>query len=86
LGLDLLEIVMKTEEEFGVRLSHDEVPLHVGELLDATILAVRQQQPESGLTDDDIWRRLQRMIVIQLEVLPEQVVPGANFVTDLGCV
>ena len=86
MGLDLVEIVLEAEEEFGIRLDHGEVPLLVSELLAPTIAAIRRQHPESPLSDDDIWRQLRRMISDQLGVPLEQVTKTANFVTDLGCV
>lgn len=86
MGIDLLEIVLEAEEEFDVRLDHDEVPLFVSELLAPTIAAIRQQHPESLLSDDETWYRLRRMISDQLGVPLEQVTISANFVTDLGCV
>ena len=86
MGMDLLEIVIDAEEEFDIRLDHDEVPLLVIDLLTPTIAAIRQQHPESRLSDDDIWRRLRNMISDQLGVALEQVTKTANFVTDLGSV
>jgi len=86
MGIDLVWIVLETEEEFDIRLDHDEVPLLVSDLLEPTIAAVRQQHPDSRLTDYDVWRQLRRLISDQLGVPLEQVTQTANFVTDLGCV
>ncbi|QDT75481.1 acyl carrier protein [Lacipirellula limnantheis] len=86
MGIDLLWIVLEAEEEFNIRLDHDDVPLFVSDLLEPAIAAIRQQHPERLLTDDDIWRQLRRMISEQLGVPLEQVTKTANFVTDLGCV
>jgi acyl carrier protein len=86
MGLDLVEIVLEAEEEFDIRLDHDEVPLLVSELLAPTIAAIRRQHPDSLLSDDEIWQRLRRMVSDQLDVPLEQVTKTANFVTDLGCV
>ncbi len=86
MGMDLLEIVLEAEEEFDIRLDHDEVPLFVSDLLAPTIAAIRQQHPDSRLTDDDVWRQLRSMISDQLGIPLEQITKTANFVTDLGCV
>jgi acyl carrier protein len=86
MGMDLLEIIIDAEEEFDIHLDHDEVPLLVSDLLEPTIAAIRQQHPDSQLTDDDVWRQLRRLISDQLGVPLEQVTQTANFVTDLGCV
>jgi acyl carrier protein len=86
MGMDLLEIVIDSEEEFDIRLDHDVVPLLVSDLLEPIIAAVRQQHPDSRLTDDDVWRQLRRMISDQLGVPLDRVTKTANFVTDLGCV
>ena len=86
MGIDLVWIVLETEEEFDIRLDHDEVPLLVSELLTPTIAAIRQQHPDSRLTEDDVWSQLRHMISDQLGVPLDQVTKTANFVTDLGCV
>jgi acyl carrier protein len=86
MGMDLLQIVIDVEEEFDIRLDHDEVPLLVSDLLTPTIAAIRQQHPDSQLTDDDVWRQLRRLTSDQLGVPLDQVTKTANFVTDLGCV
>jgi acyl carrier protein len=86
MGIDLVWIVIETEEEFDIRLDLDEVPLLVSDLLKPTIAAIRQQHPDSRLTDNDVWRQLRRMISDQLGVSLDQVTKTANFVTDLGCV
>ena len=85
MGLDLVEIVIEAEEEFNVNIDGRDPPLLVGDLLTAVIASIRSQSPESQLSDEDIWRRLQRMISEQLGVPIQQVTPSANFVTDLGC-
>jgi acyl carrier protein len=86
MGMDLLEIVLEAEEEFDIRLDHDEVPLLVSELLAPTIYAIRRQHPDRRLTDDDVWIQLRHMLSYQLGVPLEQVTKTANFITDLGCV
>ena len=86
MGIDLVWIVLETEEEFDIRLDHDEIPLLLSDLLLPTIAVIRQQHPDGRLTDDDVWRQLRRMISEQLGVPLEQVTITANFVTDLGCV
>ena len=58
----------------------------MSELLATTVAAVRQQHPDSALTDNGIWQESRRMISDQLGVPLEQVTKTANFVTDLGCV
>lgn len=89
MGLDLIEIVIETEEEFEVSLSHDDIPLTCGELLDATLHSLRVRHPERFVDDaypDRVWEQLKGLICTQLGVSSEEVVPSANFVTDLGCV
>ena len=86
MGIDLVWIVLETEEEFDIRLDHDEVPLLVSDLLEPTLAAIRQQHPDSRLTDEVVWRQLRHMISDQLGVPLDQVTKTANFVTDLGCV
>jgi acyl carrier protein len=90
MGLDLVEIVLETEDEFDVQLDHDKAPVVVGELYDVTLAALREQRPERFDADaayaDKVWDQFRAMICRQLGLEPEQVVKSAHFVTDLGCV
>lgn len=90
MGLDLVEIVLEAEDEFGVPIDGDNVPLFVGDLLNATLTALRKHRPERFVADaeyaDTVWQQLKEMIAEQLGVEPERVLKSANFVTDLGCV
>ena len=90
MGLDLVEIVMEVEEEFGVPIDHDTVPLTPGGLLDATLVALRIRHGERFEFDpnypDQVWKQLRAMIANQLSVEVAEVTKTANFITDLGCV
>jgi acyl carrier protein len=90
MGLDLVEIVMEAEEEFGVPIDHDRVPVVVGELYDATLAALRRHEPGQFEADpqypEKVWEQLQALIAEQLGVDARAVTKTANFVTDLGCV
>lgn len=90
MGLDLVEIVLEAEDEFGVPIDGDNVPLFVGDLLNAVLTALRKRHPERFVADaeyaDTVWQQLKEMIAEQLGVEPERVLESANFVTDLGCV
>ncbi len=89
MGLDLVEIVIEAEDEFGVPIDHDKVPLLVGELYDATLEALSQNRPERFKADPDypekVWEQLKALIVEQLGVESGAVTKTANFVVDLGC-
>jgi len=90
MGLDLMEIVLEAEEEFGVAIDVDDVPVLVGQLFDSVVAALRQHRPEIFEADvnyeDRVWEQFKAMLVTQLGVEPERVVKAANFITDLGCV
>lgn len=89
MSLDFYEVVLEVEEEFGIKLpdSRWSAVVSVGDLADATLEALRQQQPRR-FTDsaypERVWGQLKALLVTQLGLAPEQIVPSARFYDDLG--
>ena len=85
MGLDGVELVMATEEAFGIQVadSDTEKILRVGDL-HAFVLRKLRERNEPSVDEADVWRRLQEVIVVQLGDEPEAIVPSARFIEDLG--
>jgi acyl carrier protein len=90
MGLDLYELVLEVEEEFGVRIPDADMQQveSVGDLFAATVKNVVEQHPERFAGDlgyeHEVWERLKALLVYQLGVKPEQIVPSARFFYELG--
>jgi acyl carrier protein len=85
MGLDGVELVMATEEEFGIEIADADAEkiLRVADLHAFVVRKLREQN-EPNLDEADVWRRLHSVIVEQLGVEPEAVVLSARFIEDLG--
>lgn len=84
MGLESVEIVMAVEEEFGIRIPDERATelATVGDMLDFVLIALRQrgEVPDEGA----IWEHLRAVIVDQIGVPLEDVIPTARFIQDLG--
>ena len=85
MGLDTLELLMAVEEEFDVRIPESENSrLKVLSGWQACISEALTRKGEVPVASD-IWNRLKRVVIDQLEVRPDEVFPEADLVRDLGC-
>jgi len=84
MGLDTVELIMAVEEEFGLEISDDEGAKmeRVGDMLHFVLYKLRERG--EVIEDEVIWSRLKTLIVEQLGVKPEHVVPTARFIPDLS--
>jgi acyl carrier protein len=83
MGLDSVELVMAVEEEFGLEIPNSEAEKmeRVGDMFQFISRTLRAR---GEATDDAvIWKRLRDVIVEQLAVAPEDVIPSAHFIRDL---
>jgi acyl carrier protein len=84
MGLDAVELVMAVEEEFKIQIP-DHTAAHfftVGDLRNYVIEQLRARGDSP--VEAEVWEKLREIVVEQLGVGPEQVVPAASFVEDLG--
>jgi acyl carrier protein len=83
-GLDTVELLLSTEELFGISIP-DEVAEHiftVGQLRDFIV----EQQTKRGVHNvngEIVFDQLRTLISHHLAVKPEEVVPHARFIEDL---
>jgi acyl carrier protein len=83
MGLDSVELVMSTEEHFGIEIPDQiaETLFTVGSLHEFVLLELRRLG--RGRDEEVVFAELRELICDQLGVRPERVVPEARFVQDL---
>ncbi len=84
MGLDSVELMIATEEEFRIEISNAEAERirTVGELADCVTAALRKR---GELPDETtVWERVMAIVVAQLGVPPKAVTRTARFIEDLG--
>jgi acyl carrier protein len=85
-GLDVVELVLRVEEEFEVEFSDDEAAAAatVGGLYNLVLDKLRRRVAPSSLDAEKVWRKLHWIVVDQLQVRDDEVVPSARLNEDLG--
>lgn len=81
-GLELYELMLDVDEEFTITLPKEEECDTVGELYEMILVKLREK---SGAVVDEeaAWNRLKTLLVKQLGVKTEKVVPAARFYIDI---
>lgn len=84
MGLDLVELVMSFEEEFGIEIpdSIAEKIVTVGDAVDIVTAGLMELGRPADPTD--IFERIRRLTAERAEVPPERVTREARFIQDLG--
>ncbi len=84
MGLDSVELVLHVEEEFDIEVSDEaaEQTRTVQQLHDL-VLRLAEEQKQTVLDGAETMEKLIDIIVMQLGVKREKVVPEARFVEDL---
>lgn len=85
MGLDTVELVMKVEDHFDMRIANDHAAklATVGALHEYVVGELRRQGRFAG-DADEVYGQLRDIICEQLGVKAEHVIPAARFVEDLG--
>ena len=83
MGLDSVELVMATEEHFGIEIPDRiaEQLFTVGSLHEFVVLEL--QRIGKPTAADVVFAELRELICDQLGIKPDRVVPEARFVQDL---
>ncbi|MGD9681362.1 MAG: hypothetical protein AB7W16_09270 [Candidatus Obscuribacterales bacterium] len=88
MGLDGVELIFAIEEEFGVDIpeSAAEYMSTVGDIYEWLKLKIASESPIALEKDaeEEIWNRLVRVFVRQLNLNPEDIKPHASITRDLG--
>lgn len=85
MGLDTVELVIKVEKHFAIEIPDEHAAnlVSVGDLHGYVVDELRRLERFDG-DADTVYAQLRNIICRQLGVKPEEVVPGARFVDDLG--
>jgi hypothetical protein len=81
-GVEIYYVVRKVEDEFAVKIQMWDYIQTVDDLYRATLLSLRAYKL-TAVDEGDVWRRLRALLVRQLKLKPEIVVPSARFYIDL---
>jgi len=85
MGLDTVELIMKVEEQFGIEIPNPEAAkLETVGLLHGYIVEELSRLGRFNGDRDGVYAQLRDLICDQLGVEPEEVMPSARFVDDLG--
>jgi acyl carrier protein len=85
MGLDTVELVMAVEEHFDIRIDDGAAAaIYTVGLLHAHVLRELAARGDTARSEAQVFSELRELICHQLGVRPDQVVPEARFVQDLG--
>ena len=85
MGLDAVELVLAVEDCFQIQISDQAAgAMYTVDDLYRFVLAELEKHPPPGMPADIAWDLLRNLICMELGVRPDQVVPAARFVQDLG--
>jgi hypothetical protein len=84
MGLDIVEMVMAVEDEFGIEIPNEEAEQSttVGLLFECVRRRVEPDAPAGSFTGP-AWDRYLAVVARELGFAPEQLRPSARFVQDL---
>ena len=84
MGLDIVEMVMAVEDEFGIEIPNEEAERSttVGLLFECVRRRVEPDEPADNFTGP-LWERYLVVVGRELGLAPEQLRPSARFVQDL---
>jgi acyl carrier protein len=85
MGLDTVELVMKVERHLAIEIPDVEAArlVTVGDF-HVYILEVLRRQKRLDGNADGIYAQLRDIICRQLRVEPDEIIPSARFLDDLG--
>lgn len=80
------ELLGQCELTFAVRLPNEKLSLieSVGDLHREVVDALRSQRGEASLDESAVWLRLKSLIVDELGVHEDEIVPSARFLYELA--
>lgn len=85
MGLDLVELIISIEEAFDISIDDEEA----GKVVTVNdcyklILSNLANNNDKSLNNEQVWGIMKNLIITQLGVKPEEVVPEAEFIKDFG--
>jgi acyl carrier protein len=83
-GLESVELVLAIEDAFKIEIP-DRVAPDLGTVGDMHRYILEQLRSRGErVVETEIWNKLRDLIVDQIGVRPEEVIPTASFIEDLG--
>ena len=81
MGLELVELLMAVETEFGVTIPEAEAEklARVGALHDFIVKSLRQRSDQTPVVEAEVWSQLVRLIVAHLGTEPARIHRDAYF-------
>ncbi len=85
MGLDLVELIISIEETFDISIDDEEA----GKVVTVNdcyrlILSNLAKHDDQSMSEEQVWGIMKNLIITQLGVKPEEVIPTAEFVKDFG--
>jgi hypothetical protein len=81
MGLEHVQLMMELEEEFGITIPDEHVPL-LSTIGDVHAYLVRRLEP--GVQPDNVWARLERILLEEHDLKPEWIRPETDLYRDLA--
>ncbi|NIP38980.1 MAG: hypothetical protein GWO07_09615 [Candidatus Dadabacteria bacterium] len=85
MGLEIVELIISIEETFDIAIDNEEAS-KVVTVNDCykLILSNLVKIEDKSWNDEQVWDKMKELLVYQLGVKPEDVIPEADFIKDLG--
>jgi hypothetical protein len=80
-GVEIYWVVREVEDEFAIKIGNWQDIKTVDDLYQLALASLRNRGTNAN--DQEVWHRLKSLLVRQLGLTPEQVVPSARFYVDL---
>jgi len=85
MGLDFVELIISIEDAFDISIEDEEARkvVTVDDCYKLILNTIGNSEVKSW-SDEQVWEAMKNIIVSELGVKPEEVVPSAEFIKDLG--
>ncbi|MHC4928043.1 MAG: acyl carrier protein [Planctomycetota bacterium] len=89
MGLDMIEVVLEVEDEFDIKISNLDASNieSIGDLFDLILKQIATKKIDgviSGNEKDAIWQRYKELLIVQLDLKPQEIIPSNRFFYELG--
>lgn len=84
MGLDFVELIISIEDAFDISIDDEEAEniVTVGDCHKFILKKIGNREVKSW-SDKQVWEAMKNIIVSELGVKPEEVIPSAEFIKDL---
>jgi len=84
MGLDFVELIISIEDAFDIAIEDEQASkvVTVNDCYKLILNKIGKREVRSW-SDEQVWEAMKNIIVSELGVKPEEVVPSAEFIKDL---